>query len=107
MVLVRFATKVLTRAIAGDTLPDPSQTLIDVRNEIKRFRASQTGKSPREVFKRVVTDRAAEQVEQLISRSEAGSRLIKATRSALEGPREGPGTLLRRTQTFLSEIRRE
>lgn len=107
MVLARWATKVATRAVVGDTVPDPAQVAIEARMKIRRWRATRGVETPRQVFKRVVTERAAEQVEDLIRRTEGGERFINATRNALSGPRDGPGTVIRRTRTFLEEVRRE
>lgn len=99
MVLVRFVTK----ALVGDTVPDFAQIGIDARNRIKKFKAERTGNTPREKVKRLM-DEAVDKVEDLIRKSESGSKLIQATRKALDGPRDGLGTIPRRVSTFIEEL---
>ena len=106
MVLVRWTQRVLTRAVLDDTVPNPPKIILDARNDFKRARCRNIGSSPREIFKRVITEEAAIQVRQLIRRTEAGERFINASQAAMEGPRDGPGSTLRRIRRFTTEIRR-
>lgn len=106
MVLARWGQRVLTRAVVGDELPDPSGIVATARNTIQRHRTAQIGNRPTDILKRAVTEEAIIQTERLIRRSEGGDRFINATRAALHGGRQGPGTIPKRVRRFMEEVRR-